>query len=118
MCDHGTVKVLSYGEEDFTGKGYKPIYRFMFGDWKFGYVDKTVMTPYGRLPVAFNRNVGEYTTDGGAVDASIVSVPLVGGGCNNGLVCGACVNLYGTAGFANGYITPGLSCEMPVTAQQ
>ena len=118
VCDHGTVKVLPYGEEDFTGKGYKPIYRFMFESWKFGYVDKTVMTPYGRLPVAFNGNVGEYTTDGGAVDTSIVSVPLVGGNCCNGLSCGADVNWYNTAGAARWNIAPGLSCEMPVTAQQ
>ena len=118
VCDHGTVKVLPYGEEDFTGKGYKPIYRFMFGDWKFGYVDKTVMTPYGRLPVAFNGNVGEYTTDGGVVDASIVSVPLVGGYCGVGLDCGACVNLSNTAEGAYWAFAPGLSCEMPVAAQQ
>ena len=118
VCDHGTVKVLPYGEEDFTGKGYKPIYRFMFEDWKLGYVDRTVMTPYGRLPVSFDGNVGEYTTDGGAVDTSIVSVPLVGGGCGSGLYCGADVVLLVTAGSANWSIAPGLSCEMPVTAQQ
>lgn len=76
------------------------------------------MTPYGRLPVSFDGNVGEYTTDGGAVDTSIVSVPLVGGNCCDGLHCGAFVLLNNTAGLASWNIAPGLSCEMPVTAQQ
>lgn len=40
-----------------------------------------------------------------------VSVPLVGGNCNNGLNCGAYVNLNNTAGNANWNIAPGHSYQ-------
>ena len=76
------------------------------------------MTPYGRFPVSYTGNIGEHTTDGGGVDTQIVSVPRVGGFCYDGLRCGACVYLDYTAGYANWGIAPGLSCEMPVAAQQ
>ena len=56
-----------------------------------------------------------YTADYGAIDAEIVSVPLVGGYCNNGLRCGAYVSLNNTAGDAGWHIAPGLSCIMPNT---
>ena len=90
----------------------------MWNDWNYGYVDKTVMTPYGRLPISFNGTSHRYAADGGAVDTEIVAVPLVGGGCGNGLGCGASVHLSSTAGVAYWYIAPGLSCEMPTAAEQ
>ena len=76
------------------------------------------MTPYGRFPVSFHGSRHEYTADYGAIDAEIVSVPLVGGGCGDGLRCGACVALNNTAGNAYWHFAPGLSCIMPNTAQQ
>lgn len=84
----------------------------------YGYVDKTVMTPYGRLPISFNGTSHKYAADGGAVDTEIVAVPLVGGHCDVGLNCGACVTLSNAAGFAYWDIAPGLSCEMPAAAEQ
>ena len=109
VCDNGIVKVLPYGKENFTGEGYKPVYRFMFDDWKYGYVDETVMTPYGRFPVHFYGNAAEYTTDYGAVDTEIVAVPVVGGSCNDGLYCGACLDLDYTAEDTYWNIAPGHS---------
>lgn len=110
---------MPYGEPNFTGEGYTDVYRYMWNDWRYGYVDKTVMTPYGRLPISFAGDSHKYAADYGAVDTEIVAVPLVGGnGCNGGLDCGACVNLYGTAGNACWNIAPGLSCEMPAAAEQ
>lgn len=41
-----------------------------------------------------------------------VAVPLVGGNCNNGLNCGAYVNLNNTAGNANWNIAPGHSYQI------
>lgn len=38
-------------------------------------------------------------------------MPLVGGNCNNGLNCGAYVNLNNTAGNANWNIAPGHSYQ-------
>lgn len=92
--------------------------RYVWNDWNYGYVDKTVMTPYGRLPISFNGTSHKYAADGGAVDTEIVAVPLVGGHCSNGLACGACVSLANAAGAAGWHIAPGLSCEMPATAEQ
>ena len=118
ICADGIVKVLPYGEPNFTGEGYTDVYRYMWNDWRYGYVDKTVMTPYGRLPISFNGTSHKYAADGGAVDTEIVAVPLVGGDCYGGLYCGAYVSLNYPAGNANWYIAPGLSCEMPAAAEQ
>ena len=118
ICADGIVKVLPYGEPNFTGEGYTDVYCYMWNDWRYGYVDKTVMTPYGRLPISFNGTSHKYAADGGAVDTEIVAVPLVGGPCLYGLYCGACVYLHYTAGNANWSIAPGLSCEMPAAAEQ
>ena len=118
IVDNGTVKVHTHGEYNFTGEGYKSIYRYMTNDFDYGFVDGTVMTPYGRFPVSFNGSRHEYTADYGAIDTEIVSVPLVGGGCNSGLNCGACVSLNYTASVAYWAFAPGLSCIMPNAAQQ
>ena len=118
IVDNGTVKVHTHGEYNFTGEGYKNIYRYMTNDFDYGFVDGTVMTPYGRFPVSFNGSRHAYTADYGAIDAEIASVPLVGGSCHNGLYCGAYVYLSSAAGVASWYIAPGLSCIMPNTAQQ
>ena len=118
IVDNGTVKVHTHGEYNFTGQGYKSVYRYIIRSFDYGFADGTVMTPYGRFPVSFNGGRHEYTADYGAIDAEIVSVPLVGGNCNSGLRCGACVALYSTAGNARWSIAPGLSCIMPNTAEQ
>ena len=118
IVDNGTVKVHTHGEYNFTGQGYKSVYRYIIRSFDYGFVDGTVMTPYGRFPVSFNGGRHEYTADYGAIDAEIVSVPLVGGCCYNGLTCGACVYLSHTAGSASWDIAPGLSCIMPNTAEQ
>ena len=118
IVDNGTVKVHTYGEYNFTGQGYKSVYRYIIRSFDYGFVDGTVMTPYGRFPVSFNGSRHEYTADYGAIDAEIVSVPLVGGYCGDGLDCGACVRLGYTASGASWSIAPGLSCIMPNTAEQ
>ena len=118
IVDNGIVKVHTHGEYNFTGEGYKSIYRYMTNDFDYGFVDGTAMTPYGRFPVSFNGSRHAYTADYGAIDAEIVSVPRVGGRCANGLNCGACVGLSSTASFAYWHIAPGLSCIMPNTAEQ
>ena len=118
IVDNGTVKVHTYGEYNFTGQGYKSVYRYIIRSFDYGFVDGTVMTPYGRFPVSFNGGRHEYTADYGAIDAEIVSVPRVGGYCNYGLGCGAYVSLSYTASFARWNIAPGLSCIMPNTAEQ
>ena len=83
-----------------------------------GYMRDTVMTKAGRFAKTFNGSSSTYTCDYGSINPTIVSVPLVGGSCYNGLFCGACVYLSSTAGVASWSIAPGLSCIMPNAAQQ
>lgn len=118
VVDNGTVKVHTHGEYNFTGQGYKSVYRYIIRSFDYGFVDGTVMTPYGRFPVSFNGSRHAYTANYGAIDTEIVSVPLVGGDCNGGLFCGAYVYLAYPAGTANWGVAPGLSCIMPNAAQQ
>ena len=118
IVDNGIVKVHTHGEYNFTGEGYKSIYRYMANDFDYGFVDGTVMTPYGRFPVSFNGSRHAYTADYGAIDTEIVSVPRVGGNCGSGLNCGAYVYLSNTASTAYWGLAPGLSCIMPNAAQQ
>ena len=81
-----------------------------------GYMRDTVMTKAGRFAKTFNGSSSTYTCDYGSINPTIVSVPLVGGGCNYGLYCGACVSLRNTASSAYWGVAPGLSCKMPNAA--
>ena len=64
-----------------------------------------------RFAKTFNGSSSTYTCDYGSINPTIVSVPLVGGYCNNGLICGACVALNNTASNANWNIAPGHSYQ-------
>ena len=74
------------------------------------------MTKAGRFSKTFNGSSSTYTCDYGYINPTIVSVPLVGGYCDYGLGCGACVYLNNTAGSAAWNFAPGLSCKMPNAA--
>ena len=119
ICDKGVVKVQPYGDGNFTGAGFETVL-----DYKdlgitasaSGYMRDTVMTKAGRFAKTFNGSSSTYTCDYGSINPTIVSVPLVGGSCGDGLACGACVNLGSTAGGAAWNIAPGLSCKMPNAA--
>ena len=119
ICDKGVVKVQPYGDGNFTGAGFETVF-----DYKdlgitanaSGYVRDTVMTKAGRFAKTFNGSSSTYTCDYGSINPTIVSVPLVGGGCYSGLVCGACVVVNSTASHAYWNVAPGLSCKMPNAA--
>ena len=81
-----------------------------------GYMKDTVMTKAGRFPVTYTGSSSTYLCDYFWLNTGIVAVPLVGGNCNGGLRCGACVSLNLTAGAADWYVAPGLSCKMPNAA--
>ena len=119
ICDKGVVKVQPYGDGNFTGAGFETVFDYADLGIKAsasGYVKDTVMTKAGRFFKTFGGSSSTYTCDYGYINPTIVSVPLVGGGCSNGLNCGACVGLNNTAGVAAWYIAPGLSCKMPNAA--
>ena len=119
VCDKGVVKVQPYGDCNLTGAGFEKV--LDFADYGVsgsvgGYMKDTVMTKAGRFPVTYTGSSSTYLCDYFWLNTGIVAVPLVGGNVNDGLHCGACVNLSGTAGFAYWYIAPGLSCKMPNAA--
>lgn len=119
VCDKGIVKVQPYGDGNFTGAGFETVLDYADLGIKAsasGYVKDTVMTKAGRFAKTFNGSSSTYTCDYGSINPTIASVPLVGGGCNGGLYCGACVSLIHTASYAYWGIAPGLSCKMPNAA--
>ena len=76
------------------------------------------MTKYGRFAMAFDGTENTYTCNyASAEPADEPEVAIVGGHAHNGAHCGFCVALGNSAGFARWAIAPGLSCEMPLTAQ-
>ena len=119
VCDKGVVKVQPYGDCNLTGAGFEKV--LDFADYGVsgsvgGYMKDTVMTKAGRFPVTYTGSSSTYLCDYFWLNTGIVAVPLVGGPCNCGLNCGACVNVNGTAGVANWGVAPGLSCKMPNAA--
>ena len=119
VCDKGVVKVQPYGDCNLTGAGFEKV--LDFADYGVsgsvgGYMKDTVMTKAGRFPVTYTGSSSTYLCDYFWLNTGIVAVPRVGGGCSNGLNCGASVNLYSTAGIADWYVAPGLSCKMPNAA--
>ena len=119
VCDKGIVKVQPYGDCNLTGAGFEKVLDYAelgVTAQTSGYVKETVMTKAGRFAKTFNGSSSTYTCDYGSINPGIVAVPLVGGNCNDGLVCGACVYLGYTAGAANWNFAPGLSCKMPNAA--
>lgn len=119
VCDKGVVKVQPYGDCNLTGAGFEKV--LDFADYGVsgsvgGYMKDTVMTKAGRFPVTYTGSSSTYLCDYFWLNTGIVAVPLVGGSCNDGLICGAYVHLNGTAGNAYWSIAPGLSCKMPNAA--
>ena len=119
VCDKGVVKVQPYGDCNLTGAGFEKV--LDFADYGVsgsvgGYMKDTVMTKAGRFPVTYTGSSSTYLCDYFWLNTGIVAVPLVGGSCDSGLYCGACVVLDSTAGNAYWGIAPGLSCKMPNAA--
>ena len=115
VCDKGVVKVQPYGDCNLTGAGFEKV--LDFADYGVsgsvgGYMKDTVMTKAGRFPVTYTGSSSTYLCDYFWLNTGIVAVPLVGGNCNNGLNCGAYVNLNNTAGNANWNIAPGHSYQI------
>jgi len=115
VCDKGIVKVQPYGDCNLTGAGFEKV--LDFADYGVsgsvgGYMKDTVMTKAGRFPVTYTGSSSTYLCDYFWLNTGIVAVPLVGGNCNNGLNCGAYVNLNNTAGNANWNIAPGHSYQI------
>lgn len=119
VCDKGVVKVQPYGDCNLTGAGFEKV--LDFADYGVsgsvgGYMKDTVMTKAGRFPVTYTGSSSTYLCDYFWLNTGIVAVPLVGGHCSYGLVCGACVSLNNAAGDAYWNRAPGLSCKMPNAA--
>lgn len=99
-----------------TGTGYTNTGVTM-GGTSGGYCSVTKMTENGRLPVTMSGSQTTYTCDGGWFNASQVDYAIVGGGCYDGVLCGAsCVYLNNLVSYAAWSIGAALSCEQPLAA--
>ena len=120
IYDHAVWKVKMTpegGDFNFTGAGYtavaagirKPGTDAAFGGW----VSAAQQTEYGQFPTAIAGSETTYDCDFHYVNDEIVSVPIVGGNCNNGGGCGRYVNVNSVAGDAGWRVGASLSLKTP-----
>ena len=118
ICNEGKYLVKMHGPYNFTGEGYKIATNCKNKGFDYGFVNETKMTKYGRFAMAFDGTENTYTCNFASADPEDEpEVALVGGAASSGAICGFYVNLANSAGYASWLIAPGLSCEMPLTAQ-
>ena len=118
ICNEGKYLVKTHGPYNFTGEGYKTAAICKNKGFDYGFVNETRMTKYGRFAMAFDGTENTYTCNYASTEpADEPEVAIVGGNANSGALCGFYVNLSASAGSAYWAIAPGLSCEMPLTAQ-
>lgn len=118
LCCNGKYLVKPYGRFNFDGEGYEEVANCGFNGFDCGFVDKAIMTKYGRFALGFDGSEETYTCNFASVDTrEEAAVALVGGGASSGSGCGFYVYLGYSAGAAGWYVAPGLSSEMPLTAQ-
>ncbi len=78
-----------------------------------GYVKKSQQTPYGLFPSECGGSDATYDCDYHWYNNSIVSVPLVGGGCADGASCGRCLIVAHVAGSAGWLVGASLFLKNP-----
>lgn len=112
--DNGDVKVKSYPPYNLTGDGYVSV-GVMPSGTSGGYVSKTKMTQFGRIPVQASGSSTTYTCDGLWFNNAILTYALAGGGCHYGSRCGAsCLSLGTASTGALWAVGACLSCEQPL----
>ncbi len=120
LQDHGVWKMKMTPEGssyNLTGAGYdatgetisQPGAGATFGGW----FAAARNTPQGLLPTALNGSSTTYYCDYHYINVGILSVPLVGGSCEDGLRCGRYGRATDTAGYARWPIGASLSYKRP-----
>ena len=116
IMDHGKVKVKMTPPYNLTGEGYTDT-GVDLSAVANGYTKTTTMREFGRIPTGTGGSASTYLCDYLYLNAEIVAVALVGGGCSSGAVCGAaCLNLNGAASYTDWSFGAALSCEQPSAA--
>lgn len=107
LQDHGVWKTKMTPEGsgyNLTGAGYdavgetvpQPGTEAIFG----GYFSAARNTPQGLLPTALEGGSSTYYCDYHYINVGSLAVPLVGGSCGNGWMCGRFVSVYTSFGSA------------------
>lgn len=113
IYDDGMYKVKMTPEDggyNLTGDGYETIRK---GVTTASYVKKAQQTPYGLFPTECGGSEATYDCDYHWVNNTIVSVPFVGGACDNGVRCGRVLHVNAVAGSAAWYVGASLFLQNP-----
>ena len=116
ICDKGRIKVKMSPPYNLTASGY--VDTGIDAPTAEGYQKDSYMTRYGRFPkTTAAASATTYLCANYYINLEIVAIPLVGGNCNNGVICSAAsVGLNNPASFASWILGASLSCESPSAA--
>ena len=113
MIQGGTIKAKMIPPYNTTASGYHDTGITPSGS-NGGYIGKSVMTEYGRIPSVASGSASTYQCDGLWFDNAATTYALVGGCCFVGVLCGLwSVILYDSASSAVWSFGASLSCEQP-----
>ena len=104
IYDNGTYKAKMTPEDggyNLTGAGYEAIRKGINATAAGGgWVKNAQQTEQGLFPTDLTGSDTTYDCDFHYYNPTIVSVPLVGGGCGNGSFCGRCLAVDRVSGSA------------------
>lgn len=104
IYENGMYKVKMTPEGsgyNFTGNGYATIRKgITAAEAGGGWVKNAQQTEYGLFPTVLSGSDATFDCDFHYYNPAIVSVPLVGGGCDHGSNCGRYLDVNTTAGTA------------------
>ena len=113
LQDHGYYKAKMTPEGDgynFTGAGYESVMKSVAsGGWQ----KKAQQTEYGLFPTDVSGADGYYDACYHWINVAILSVPLVGGGCNDGSQDGRFLGVNIAVSHADGIVGPSLFLHNP-----
>lgn len=120
LQDHGVWKMKMTPDGsgyNLTGAGYDAVGEVIpqpGAEAAFsGYFSAARNTPQGLLPTAIGGSSATYYCDYHYIDVGVLSVPLVGGSCEYGSVCGRSVHVISKAGAAGWGVGASLSYKRP-----
>lgn len=99
---------------NFTGSGYTAVWKGILADAAGGgYVNRAQQSEFGLFPMGLTGSAATCDCDYHYHNPAIVSVPLVGGDCDNGSYCGRFLYVAHTAGSARCHIGASLFLNNP-----
>lgn len=111
---------LTYGTEDgstatgynTSGNGYIALSGATPSGTNGGYISNAIMNEYGYFPVTASGSQTTYDCDGLWFNNSQSNYAFVGGGCNDGFLCGALsVYLLDAAAYSSWDFGSSISCK-------